>query len=199
MLTFERVLEIFADYLTADETIEVYISRHGCVRVEFDQDFHYCSGEVCHTPKELFNLLADDYRTYLEIELTKGKREVTEDDERRSGCPVQTASGALEGGTGMKILKCLLMIVTAPVILVLTLFVWLCMGLIYISGLVLGLLSTVIALLGVAVIITYSPQNGVILLVIAFLISPMGLPLAAIWLLGKVQDLKFAIQDWVYG
>ena len=43
----------------------------------------------------------------------------------------------------MKILKCLLMIVTAPVILVLTLFVWLCTGLIYISGLVLGLLSTI--------------------------------------------------------
>ena len=63
----------------------------------------------------------------------------------------------------MKILKCLLMIVTAPVVLALTLFVWLCMGLIYISGLVLGLLSTVIALLGVAVLITYSPQNGVIL------------------------------------
>ena len=97
------------------------------------------------------------------------------------------------------VLKCLLMIVTAPVILVLTLFVWLCTGLIYISGLVLGLLSTVIALLGVAVLITYSPQNGVILLVMAFLISPMGLPLAAIWLLGKVQSLKFAIQDWVYG
>ena len=48
-------------------------------------------------------------------------------------------------------------------------------------------------------LITYSPQNGVILLVMAFLISPMGLPLAAIWLLGKVQSLKFAIQDWVYG
>ena len=106
----------------------------------------------------------------------------------------------------MKILKCLLMIVTAPVIWVLTLFVWLCMGLIYISGLVLGLLSTVIALLstviallGVAVLITYSPQNGAILLIMAFLISPMGLPLAAIWLLGKVQSLKFAIQELVYG
>ena len=73
----------------------------------------------------------------------------------------------------MKILKGLLMIITAPVTLVLTLFVWLCTGLIYISGLVLGLLSTVIALLGVAVLITYSPQNGVILLVMAFLISPM--------------------------
>ena len=53
--------------------------------------------------------------------------------------------------------------------------------------------------IGVAVLITYSPQNGVILLVMAFLISPMGLPLAAIWLLGKVQSLKFAIQELVYG
>ena len=60
----------------------------------------------------------------------------------------------------MKILKGLLMIITAPV---------------------------------------YSPQNGVILLVMAFLISPMGLPLAAIWLMGKVQSLKFAIQELVYG
>ena len=99
----------------------------------------------------------------------------------------------------MKILKCLLMIVTAPVILVLTLFVWFCTGLIYISGLVLGLLSIVIALLGVAVLITYSLQNGLILLVMAILISPMELPLAEIWLLGKVQSLKFAIRELVYG
>ena len=59
--------------------------------------------------------------------------------------------------------------------------------------------ANIIALLGIAVLITYSPQNGLILLLMAFLIGPMGLPLAAIWLLGKVQDLKFAIQDWVYG
>ena len=37
-------------------------------------------------------------------------------------------------------------------------------------------------------LITHSPQNGLILLLMTFLISPMGLPLAAIWLLGKVQD-----------
>ena len=97
------------------------------------------------------------------------------------------------------ILKLLLKIVVAPVILVLTLFVWICVGIVYISGLVLGLISMVIALLGVAVLLTCSLQNGIILLVMAFLISPFGLPLAAIWLLGKVQSLKFAIQDWVYG
>ena len=93
------------------------------------------------------------------------------------------------------LLKLLLKILVAPVILALTLFVWICVGIVYISGLVLGLISMVIALLGVAVLITY----GIILLVMAFLISPFGLPMAAIWLLGKVQDLKFAIQDLVYG
>lgn len=97
------------------------------------------------------------------------------------------------------ILKLLLKILVAPVILALTLFVWLCAGLVYLSGLVLGLISMVIALLGVAVLLTCSLQNGIILLVMAFLISPYGLPMAAIWLLGKVQDLKFAIQDKIYG
>ena len=29
-------------------------------------------------------------------------------------------------------------------------------------------------------------------------ISPYGLPMAAIWLLGKAQDLKFTIRDLVY-
>lgn len=94
--------------------------------------------------------------------------------------------------------KLLLKILVAPVILLLTVAIWICVGIVYISSLVLGLISMVVALLGVAVLITYSPQNGIILLVMAFLISPYGLPMAAIWLLGKVQDLKFAIQDAVY-
>ena len=86
------------------------------------------------------------------------------------------------------ILKLLLMIAVAPIVVALTLFVWICLGLVYVSGLVLRLISMILALLGVAVLITYSPQNGLILLLMAFLISPMGLPLAAIGLLGKVQD-----------
>ena len=87
-----------------------------------------------------------------------------------------------------KILKLLLMIAVAPIVVALTLFVWICLGLVYVSGLVLGLISMILALLGVAVLITYSPQNGLILLLMTFLISPMGIPLATIWLLGKVQD-----------
>lgn len=97
------------------------------------------------------------------------------------------------------ILKLLLKIVVAPVILALTLFVWLCTWMVYLSGMVLGLISTFFAFCGVFMLIVGPRQNGIIALILAFLISPFGLPMAAVWLLGKVQDLKFAIQDRVYG
>ena len=96
-------------------------------------------------------------------------------------------------------MKILLKIVVVPLVVLLTLGIWICVGLVYVSGLMLGLVSMVIAILGGAVLVTYSPQNGFILLVIAFLISPFGLRKLAFWLLGKVQDLKYAIQDLIYG
>lgn len=91
------------------------------------------------------------------------------------------------------ILKLLLKILVAPVILLLTVAIWICVGIVYISGLVLGLISMVVALLGVAVLVTYSPQNGIILLVMAFLINPFGLPKLAFLFTGKVQDSMYMI------
>lgn len=95
-------------------------------------------------------------------------------------------------------MKILMKLLAAPVVLVLMLFVWVCSALLYCSAFVFGLTGTIIGLLGLAVLVTYSVKNGIILLVIAFLASPMGLPMAAAWLLGKVQDLRYAIQDRVY-
>lgn len=96
-------------------------------------------------------------------------------------------------------MKILLKIIVAPIILTLILFIWICSALLYCSAFVFGLISTIIGLLGLAVLITYSVQNGIILLVIAFLVSPVGLPVAAAWLLGKLQDFRYWIQDWIYG
>ena len=92
-------------------------------------------------------------------------------------------------------MRLILKILAAPIVVALTLFVWICSGLLYVSAFVFGLAGTVVAILGVAVLVTYSPKNGIILLIIAFLVSPMGLPMAAAWLLGKMQDLRYAIQD----
>ena len=75
----------------------------------------------------------------------------------------------------MSILK----IILVPLSLILSLFVWLCAGLLSCSGFVFKLASGLLSLLAIAVMITYSVKNGIILLVLAFLISPMGLPLLA--------------------
>lgn len=37
------------------------------------------------------------------------------------------------------------------------------------------------------VLVTYSVKNGIILLVIAFLVSPVGLPMAVAWLIGNAE------------
>lgn len=96
-------------------------------------------------------------------------------------------------------MRFLLKVIFLPVIAVMTLFIWLCAVLLYCSAFVFGLISTIIGLLGLAVLVTYSVQNGMILLVIAFLVSPVGLPMAAAWVLGKMQDFRYWIQDGIYG
>ena len=35
-----------------------------------------------------------------------------------------------------------------------------------------------------------SPKNGIILLVIAFLVSPMGVPMFAVWILSALQGIS---------
>ena len=78
MLTFEKVLEIFEDYLAQDMELEVYKSRYGYVCVSFNgspPDPPYCEGDVCRTPEELFDHLLVEYESFASIQLTKGRRE----------------------------------------------------------------------------------------------------------------------------
>ena len=76
-------------------------------------------------------------------------------------------------------MRLILKILAAPVVAALTMFVWICSGLLYCSSWMFGIAGTLVGILGVAVLILDSVKNGIILLVIAFLVSPMGLPLAA--------------------
>ena len=81
----------------------------------------------------------------------------------------------------------------------LTLLVWVCSALLYCSAFIFGIAGTIVGILALLVLLSGSVQNALILAVIAFLVSPMGLPMAAAWLVGKVQVLQYAIQDRVYG
>ena len=96
-------------------------------------------------------------------------------------------------------MKIILKILAAPIVVALTLLVWVCSALLYCSAFVFGLAGTVIGILALLILLSGSVQNALILAVIAFLVSPMGLPMAAAWLVGKVQVLRYAIQNRVYG
>ncbi len=92
-------------------------------------------------------------------------------------------------------MKFLIKIALAPVVLILDLFTWLCIGLISCTSILFRIASGIISILGLAVLLTYSVKNGLILLTIAFLVSPMGLPLLAVKLLGGLQNINTAIRN----
>ena len=81
-------------------------------------------------------------------------------------------------------------LLTAPIVLVVDLFILACVGILSCSTMLFQVVSSVIALLGILVLATYSPKNGMILLTIAFLISPMGLPMFAAWVLSALQSVS---------
>ncbi len=96
-------------------------------------------------------------------------------------------------------MRFLLKLLCAPVIMILAVFTWICAAVLYCSSHLLGLVSTILGMFGVAALILSSVKYGIILLVLAFLVGPMGLPMAAAWLLGKVQEFRYIVQDKVYG
>lgn len=96
-------------------------------------------------------------------------------------------------------MKVLMKIFVAPVVLALTVLVWVCSAVLYCSAFVFGLAGTLVGLLGLLVLLSGNVQNAVILFILAFLVSPVGIPMAAAWMVGKVQDVRYAIQDRVFG
>lgn len=81
-----------------------------------------------------------------------------------------------------------------PVVWAIDLFTWICCGLLSCSAFVFSLTSSLLAILAVAVLLTYSVTNGLILLIFAFLASPMGLPMIATWVLSGLQSISLAIK-----
>ena len=96
-------------------------------------------------------------------------------------------------------MKFVLKILFAPVIAVLVVLVSALALILNLSAWVFGIASTILGILGLAILLLDNVVNGVIILVIAFLVSPIGLPMLAAWMLGQIQRFRYFIQDAVYG
>ena len=96
-------------------------------------------------------------------------------------------------------MRFLLKIVLAPAIALLAVLIWLCGLTLKLSAWVFGIIGTVLGILGLAILLLDSVTNGIIVLVIAFLASPLGLPMLAAWMIGQMQRFRYFLQDAIYG
>ena len=67
-----------------------------------------------------------------------------------------------------------------------------------VSSTVLGIVSALLGLLAVLTCFALSWQNGLGMLVVAWLVSPLGIPLAAAWALGGLDKLEGWVVEKVY-
>lgn len=86
-----------------------------------------------------------------------------------------------------------------PFVLVTGLLYLVCKFLVIASGAVLGILSGIVFLASLVLFFTAGVWAGLAWLVIAFLISPYGLPMAATWLVGMIGGANHALKDFVFG
>ena len=96
-------------------------------------------------------------------------------------------------------MKTVLKIIFAPVLAVFSVILWFLTFLVHVSGSVLGVIGILIGVLGLGVLILDSVKNGIIILVIAYLISPYGLPMLAALLIGQLQRFRCWMKDAIYG
>lgn len=96
-------------------------------------------------------------------------------------------------------MKFILKMLFAPVIAVLAVTIWIFAFMLNLSAWFFGLLGTVFGILGLAILLLDNVTNGIIVLVIAFLVSPLGLPMLAAWMIGQMQKFRYFVQSLIYG
>ena len=96
-------------------------------------------------------------------------------------------------------MRFLLKILFAPIRAVLAVVTWFFVFVVSLSSGILCIPAAILGFFGLFILFVDSVSYGVGLLVIAFLISPYGLPMLATWLLAKLHVLRYAIQDRIYG
>ena len=97
-------------------------------------------------------------------------------------------------------MRIILKIIAAPAVLALTLIVAVLNFSVSLASWVLGILSLILAVCGLfELFIQSNPQWGITGLVLAFLLSPFGLPAAAEWLVCRLDDLNYSLKTFIAG
>ena len=93
-------------------------------------------------------------------------------------------------------MKILLKIPVVLITSIVSLFIWLCVGLISCSTLVFQIVSGLLSCIAAAVMLAGDVTNGAILFLLAFLVSPMGIPMLVVKLLGGLGSVNAVLRRW---
>ena len=86
-------------------------------------------------------------------------------------------------------MRLILRLLTLPLRAVITVFILLCSAVISCSCFLFGLASGLLFLMAL-IVLTYSAHNALILFALAFLVSPLGLPMAAVGILTILNSIR---------
>jgi len=89
-------------------------------------------------------------------------------------------------------------VVCLPILLALKLLTWFFMAVLCMSEWIFSLLATALLIVGVVGIFLISVPHGIVMIVIAALISPLGLPILAVKLACMLDSVTDKIQRIVY-
>lgn len=92
-------------------------------------------------------------------------------------------------------MRIIIKILLFPIVLALTLLVAFCRFFCLFSGMVLGIVAFLLFLLGIVVLFAGRVDGFIGFLVLAWLVSPYGLPLAASWLTERVSDFNHMLKS----
>ena len=92
-------------------------------------------------------------------------------------------------------MRIIIKILLFPIVLALTLLVAFCRFFCLFSGMVLGIAAFLLFLLGIVVLFAGRVDGFIGFLVLAWLVSPYGLPLAASWLTERVADFNHMLKS----
>ncbi len=81
MLTFEKILTVFRDYLNKDERYEILITSRGYTVMEWDSvQKDWAGAQFCPTPEKMKNILLEAFTGYLEYQVFLGNAHMTPED-----------------------------------------------------------------------------------------------------------------------
>ena len=92
-------------------------------------------------------------------------------------------------------MRIIIKILLFPIVLALTLLVAFCRFFCLFSGMVFGIAAFLLFLLGIVVLFAGRVDGFIGFLVLAWLVSPYGLPLAASWLMERVADFNHMLKS----